>query len=470
MVDVIIIPTYNEKENIGRLLKIVSSILPSVSILVVDDNSPDKTFREVENLKKEIPNLDLLLRQEKEGLGKAYVDAISRVLADPDVRSVCTMDADFSHSPQFLSQMFQEIGRGIDVVVGSRYVKGGGIVGWPLWRKLLSRGANLYGQIFFHLPIRDCTSGFMCINAALLRRINLKEISASGFAFLVELKYALWKKGACFAEVPIIVENRKEGQSKITTGIILEGVATSWKVIRKDYSKKIRNFRSVVSDVLKKRGIFFIIYNGPKVFYCTFFKKKKNPFKFQGKYYNYFYRLYNCTCLNERQVEVPIVWEMVKANKGKKILEIGNVLSHYFNFPHDILDKYELADEVINQDVVDFSPSQKYDLIISISTLEHVGWDEDIKNPEKILMAINNLKKCLTEGGKMIVTFCLGYNPEIDKLLEEGKLGFTEQYFLKKISRDEWLECSQKEAMAVKYDKFHYTARGLAIGICSKHF
>jgi dolichol-phosphate mannosyltransferase len=464
MKDVIIIPTYNEKKNIGKLLKIIPSVLPSVHILVVDDNSPDGTSKEVENLKKEIPNLELLLRSGKEGLGKAYINAFKNVLSDPDVRSICTMDADFSHSPQFLSQMFQEIGRGgADVVVGSRYVKGGGIKGWPLWRKLLSRGANLYGQIFFHLPVRDCTSGFICMNASFLRKINLEEISASGFAFLIELKYSLWKKGASFKEVPIIVENRKEGQSKITTGIILEGVFTSWRLIRKDYSKKIRNFQSLIKDVFKKRGIFFIIYNGPRVFYYTFFKKQNKPFKFQNKYYNYFYHIYNCTCLNERAVEVPIVWEMAREYKNKKVLEIGNVLSHYFNFPHDIIDKYELADGVINQDVVDFNPSHKYDLIVSISTLEHVGWDEDVKDPEKILLAIDNLKKCLSERGKMIITFCLGYNPETDKLLEGDKLGFTAQYFLKKISRDEWVECAKEDALAAKYDKFHYTARGLAI-------
>lgn len=462
MKDVIIIPTYNEKGNVGKLLRIISSILPSAYILVVDDNSPDGTSQEVEKLKKEIPHLELLLKPKREGLGRAYILAFKKVLLDRDVHSVCMMDADFSYGARCLLKMLDEVDK-FDVVIGSRYIKGG-INGYPFVRRLLSRLANLYWRMTLGLPTRDCTCGFMCIKASLLRKIDLDKIIASGFPFLVELKYLLKEKGASFKEIPFILESRKEGKSKITPGVILEEIFTPLRLISKNYTNKLKNFSAVIKDVLKKRGIFFVIYYGPKVFYRAFIKRQNRTFNFQHKYYNYFYHIYNCTCLNERTVEVPIVWDLVKENKNKKILEIGNVLSHYFKVSHDVLDKYELADGVINQDVVDFSPSQKYDLIVSVSTLEHVGFDEKIKDPEKISRAIDNLKKCLSKDGKMIFTLCLGYNPEMDKSLERGDFGFTHQYFLKRISnKNEWQQVAPNEIYGIGYDKACWTAKGLAI-------
>ncbi len=131
--------------------------------------------------------------------------------------------------------------------------------------------------------------------------------------------------------------------------------------------------------------------------------KSLRTFTFQKDAYNYFYHKYNATWRNERAVEVPIIWRMVKKYHGQKILETGNVLSHYFLVNHDILDKYEKADGVVNQDVIDFQPTKKYDLIISISTLEHVGWDENLREPMKILQAIENLKKSLPQKGNWLL-------------------------------------------------------------------
>lgn len=175
------------------------------------------------------------------------------------------------------------------------------------------------------------------------------------------------------------------------------------------------------------------------------------------------------TWRGERAVEVPIIWEIVKKHHGKRILEVGNVLSHYFSVNHDILDKYEKAEGVINQDVVDFQPSEKYDLIVSISTLEHVGWDEEPRDPLKILRAIQNLKNLIASGGKMIVTLPLGYNSEMDKLLKEGKIHFTEQYYLKRISRDsKWIEVDWNDVWEAKFGSPFYAANGLIIGIIEK--
>lgn len=241
MKDVIIIPTYNERENIRKLLKTISSVSPSVYILVVDDNSPDGTANEVREAKKEIPNLELLIRAKKEGLRKAYVAAFRRVLADRDVRCICTMDADFAHNSQYLSEIFRTLDK-FDVVVGSRYVKGGGTKNWPLWHRALSRAANLYCQIILRLPVRDYTSGFMGIRASLFRKIDLEKIVAVGFTFLIELKYFLWEQGGRFKEIPVVLENRSEGESKITLGIILEGILTSWRLIFKNLIQCIKLF------------------------------------------------------------------------------------------------------------------------------------------------------------------------------------------------------------------------------------
>jgi len=228
----------------------------------------------------------------------------------------------------------------------------------------------------------------------------------------------------------------------------------------------LKNFLITLKEADKKRGFFFVFYHFPKAIYRTYFKKSPKTFIFQGATYNYFYHLYNYTYLNERTIEIPIVWKIASAYKGKRILEIGNVLSHYFSYQHDTLDKYEKGINIINQDVVDFRPQKKYDLILSISTFEHVGWDEDVKNPEKILIAVRNLKKCLVSGGKMVITLPFGYNFELDKLLEENKIDFTNQYYFKKIqSNNKWKEVKQDDILGINYDNFLHSANGLFIGV-----
>lgn len=198
------------------------------------------------------------------------------------------------------------------------------------------------------------------------------------------------------------------------------------------------------------------------------FKSGRN-FSLHGKNYPYFIHRYNPTWRNERTVEIPIIWEMVKQQRENRILEVGNVLSHYFPVNHDILDKYEKAEGVINNDVVDYMSSEKYDLIVSISTLEHVGFDEEKKEPEKILHAVDNLKKCLSDNGKIAVTLPLGYNPELDRFLDGKKLGFTEQYFMKRISEDnDWIETTWDDVKNSKYGSPFPFANAIVIGIIEK--
>jgi hypothetical protein len=223
--------------------------------------------------------------------------------------------------------------------------------------------------------------------------------------------------------------------------------------------------------ISKEKGISFTFHIGFNRLLCfiyyKLFKPRNKTFLFQGHEYPYFYSFINTTWINERCIEIPIVMEIVKDYRGKKILEIGNVLSRYFSFEHLIVDKYEIANGVINEDVVDFKPKEKYDLIISISTLEHIGWDEKPRDDMKIPHAIENLKNLLrSNGGMMIVTFPLGQNSVLDKLLKDKVIQFTKLYYLKRISkRNEWKEVSWEDVQDAEYGTPFPFANALVIGI-----
>jgi len=202
------------------------------------------------------------------------------------------------------------------------------------------------------------------------------------------------------------------------------------------------------------------------VYYKTF---KRESFLFQGKRYNYFYRNYNTTWNNERTVEVPIIYEFIKTFQGKRILEVGNVISHYFPVAHDIVDKYEVAEGVINQDIVDFHASIPYDLIVSISTLEHVGWDEERKDATKTLQAIENTKRYLSAGGKIVLTFPVGYNRDLDVILMRSQIHFTECYFMKRVSMDNrWLQVEWRDVQDAKYGDPFPEGNVIIIGVIAQ--
>jgi SAM-dependent methyltransferase len=218
----------------------------------------------------------------------------------------------------------------------------------------------------------------------------------------------------------------------------------------------LSRFLSHISD---SHGLWFWIYN---IFSKTF--------QVQANSYHYFYHQYNSTWLNERCVEVSVILEIFKRYQGKNILEIGNVLSNYYPTEHDIVDKYEKGEGVVNEDVVDYQPSKKYDLIVSISTLEHVGWDETPRDPMKLIRAIKNLRNLLTSNGKIVVTIPIGYNPHLDKLIDEEKMPLSKQICLKRISNDnKWKEVNWNEISDIKYNKPFPGANGLVIGIIKKN-
>jgi len=227
-----------------------------------------------------------------------------------------------------------------------------------------------------------------------------------------------------------------------------------------------------LKEILKIKGPFHLIkkFFYKYIFFVYLIFSKKTDFEFQKIKYHYFYHPYNITWANERIVEIPIIKRKIDSFQGKEILEVGNVLSHYFSVNWDILDKYERGEDVINKDVVKFKPEKKYDLIVSISTLEHVGWDEIPKNPKKILLAIKNLKEnCLKENGEILMTLPINYNLVMDKLLFSGKLVFDEKYYLKRISWDnKWEQSTLEDVRSVKFNSPFIGAQALVVAVIKK--
>jgi dolichol-phosphate mannosyltransferase len=233
MKDIILFPTYNERENIKIIVPEIFNLYPEINILVIDDNSPDETAREVESLMVKYPNLLLLERKNKTGLGDAYKEAIQKVIKDKDLRSVITMDADGSHDPKYIKDFLRNI-EAYDLVVGSRYTKGGGVENWEFWRKMLSKFGNLYVNILIGFKIKDLTAGFVCARRDLLEKINFSKIDSSGYAYQIEFKYyCVNVLKAKYKEVPIIFKKRREGESKISKQIIREGVIAPLKIFLK---------------------------------------------------------------------------------------------------------------------------------------------------------------------------------------------------------------------------------------------
>lgn len=210
---VIIIPTYNEKENIEKLIKEIFRLNTEISILVIDDNSPDGTGKIVDALTKKIPKLKVVHGEEKKGLGAAYIKALKHVLKERPEKLI-TMDADFSHNPKDISRFLEESDK-FDVVVGSRYILGGKTNRWELWRKILSWGGIKITKFFLGLKIKDCTSGFRCYRIEFLETLELDKISSQGYAFQVEMLFEAQRRGFSIGEIPITFSGRKEGESKV---------------------------------------------------------------------------------------------------------------------------------------------------------------------------------------------------------------------------------------------------------------
>jgi dolichol-phosphate mannosyltransferase len=235
---VILMPTYNERENVGYIIPKIFATYPDLHITVIDDNSPDQTGKAVHEMIKKYPNLSLLSREKKEGLGAAYKHGIRHVLALGGFDRVITMDADGTHDPKHLKEMLAQSEKH-ELVMGSRYVKGGSVGKWVLWRRILSRGGNFYARTLTGLPVQDMTAGFLCFQKALLDRMDLDHVAASGYAFLIDLKFhAIHDAEASVKEISIQLKPRREGESKISSHIVREGLRTPFKLFLRRFSKR----------------------------------------------------------------------------------------------------------------------------------------------------------------------------------------------------------------------------------------
>lgn len=226
---VVVIPTYNERENIARVVREVIALGDRYRVLVVDDSSPDGTADVVRSLMAESPGrVDLLLRTAKEGIGRAYIAGFERALGAGDVL-VAQMDADHSHQPEDLARLVADA-EDVDLVLASRYVEGGRTVGWPWHRKLISRFGGLYAGVILGVPIRDLTGGFKVWHADLLRSIELESIHSDGYCFQIETTYRALRKGASYTQVPITFTDRVAGKSKLSRRVVFEAMVIPWNL------------------------------------------------------------------------------------------------------------------------------------------------------------------------------------------------------------------------------------------------
>lgn len=228
MSTLIVLPTYNEKPNLEPLLEAIHAQVPEVEVLVIDDNSPDGTGALADHLAAQHPWVHVVHRSGKLGLGTAYIRGFQWAL-ERDYALIMEMDADFSHDPAHLPAILAAA-QNADVVLGSRYVDGGGTENWGLWRRLLSKGGGLYARSILDVPYHDLTGGFKCFHRRVLEALPLDAIHSEGYSFQIELTWRAHLKGFRIVEVPIIFRERREGQSKISRRIVLEAMGVVWRL------------------------------------------------------------------------------------------------------------------------------------------------------------------------------------------------------------------------------------------------
>ncbi len=260
---IVIIPTYNEKENISNILHAIFGLGQNYHVLVIDDGSPDGTAQIVKELQAKFKGqLFLEERSGKLGLGTAYIHGFKWAL-NRSCEYIFEMDADFSHNPNDLERLYDACKNGgAGLAIGSRYVKGGGTVNWPKDRILMSKGGSLYTRLITWIPVKDTTAGFMCYKREVLETINLDEITFLGYAFQIEMKFATWKLGFKIKEVPIIFQDRTYGVSKMHKGIIKEGILgvlkLRWHSLFTNYRKRVKKNESSPQeeDAVKEPELF----------------------------------------------------------------------------------------------------------------------------------------------------------------------------------------------------------------------
>ncbi len=236
----VIIPTYNEIENIEKMVRKVFSLSIEFDLLIIDDGSPDGTADVIKSLQKEYTNkLYIIEREGKLGLGTAYITGFKWALEN-NYDYICEMDADFSHNPEDLIKLYEVCKSGADLAIGSRYISGVNVINWPMGRILMSYFASIYVRMITRMDVRDTTAGFKCYRRRVLETINLDKIKLKGYAFQIEMKFTTWKFGFNIIEVPIIFTERQEGVSKMSGGIFNEAI---WGVIKMKFRSFFRKYK-----------------------------------------------------------------------------------------------------------------------------------------------------------------------------------------------------------------------------------
>ena len=230
MKTIVLIPTYNEIENITPLLKEILNIVPEMNILIIDDNSPDGTGKLVENFSKDCSNVGLISRSQKQGLGSAYVAGFKYAIGQ-SFDYIVTMDADFSHSPLVIPGLISKM-QEFDLILGSRYIEDGGVNQWGIFRRFLSKSANVFIEARLNLGIKDYTTGFRCYKSKALKNIDLDGIFSDGYAFQIEMAYKVHSAGGKVGEFPITFTERKKGRSKLSSLEILKAFRTVLRLAR----------------------------------------------------------------------------------------------------------------------------------------------------------------------------------------------------------------------------------------------
>jgi dolichol-phosphate mannosyltransferase len=225
----IVIPTYNERDNVRAIVDAIHGVVPDVHILFVDDGSPDGTGELLDQMAAADTRVQVLHRAGKLGLGTAYLAGFRRGL-DAGYDRLIEMDADFSHDPKYLPNMIARSASGVDLVIGSRYVDGGGTANWGIGRRIISKGGGFYARTILGVPIRDLTAGFLCYRREVLEAIDLSSIRSEGYGFQIEMKYRVVKGGFRVEEIPIVFVDRRVGQSKMSKKIFLEALLMVWKL------------------------------------------------------------------------------------------------------------------------------------------------------------------------------------------------------------------------------------------------
>jgi len=225
---IVVIPTYNECENIEKMIHRLIELYPNIHILVVDDNSPDGTGKYVEDKSKEDDRIHVIHRAGKLGLGTAYVAGFKYVL-ERDYDYVVQMDADFSHDPKDVGRLLEAIEEN-DLVIGSRYIQGVNVINWPMSRLLLSYFASIYTRVITGMPVMDATGGFKCFKREVLEKLNLDKVKSNGYSFQIEMNFKTYKMNFRIKEIPIVFTDRVEGTSKMSKKIVHEAVTMVWKL------------------------------------------------------------------------------------------------------------------------------------------------------------------------------------------------------------------------------------------------